>query len=110
MASSPSPAPGLGRPTRAEIDPGAFRHNLALAGRLAGRRKVMAVIKADAYGHGLVPVARALGEDGALAVVSLEEALQLREAGIQQPILLLEGVYEPAELELASAHRLFEIG
>ncbi|MGH9453365.1 MAG: alanine racemase, partial [Terriglobia bacterium] len=65
-------------------------------------RKVMAVIKADAYGHGAVPVARALAARGVdwLGVATVEEAVELREAGIRQPILLLGGLYmsDPADL------------
>jgi len=65
----------------------------------------MAAVKANAYGHGLVRVARALDAD-AFAVAAIEEALILREAGIDRPILLLEGVFEAAELPLCARHGL----
>jgi alanine racemase len=80
------------RPTRAEIRLGALRRNFALARELAGPGvKVMAVVKAEAYGHGMIRVARELLAEGALyvGVALLEEALALREAGIEAPILVL---------------------
>ncbi|MDE2088464.1 MAG: alanine racemase [Gammaproteobacteria bacterium] len=80
------------------IDLQALRHNLQRVRRAAPASKVMAVVKADGYGHGLVRVARQLDAD-AYAVACLDEALALREAGIQRPIVLLEGFSEPQELE-----------
>jgi alanine racemase len=69
---------------------------------LVGSRRVMAVIKADAYGHGAVPVAKCLAESGVdwFGVATVEEALELREAGVEQPVLLLGGLYmsDPAHL------------
>jgi len=70
-------------------------------------RRVAAAVKADSYGHGLVRVAQTLDAD-AFAVACIEEALTLREAGIARPILLLEGVFEAAELPLCARHG-FEI-
>ena len=79
------------RPAWAEIDLGAIRHNAATL--LAGTRaeQLMAVVKADGYGHGAVPTARAALEGGAtwLAVALVEEGEELRAAGITAPILLL---------------------
>lgn len=77
------------RPTRVEVDLAAIRHNVATIARIAGTA-VCAVVKADAYGHGAVPVARAVLAAGAshLAVATVEEGLQLREAGIDAPVLL----------------------
>jgi alanine racemase len=91
------------QPTRATIHLGAIRANFAVAQRLAGAREVIAVVKADAYGHGAVPVARALVAAGCrrLAVASLSEASALRDAGVSLPILVLGGV--PAEAEEALA-------
>jgi alanine racemase len=99
-------AAGVDRPTRAIVDLSALRANFAEAERLAGGRRVIAVVKADAYGHGAVPVARALVAAGCeqLAVVSAEEACELRDAGITAPILVLGGVME--EPGLAVAHGL----
>lgn len=81
------------RPTHALIDLQAISDNFRCAQAAAPLSKNFAVIKADAYGHGLLPVAQTLASAGAngFAVACLEEALVLREAGIQLPILLLEG-------------------
>ena len=128
------------------IDAAALRHNLAVVRRLAPRSRIVAAVKANAYGHGLVPVARVFagadshphdadnavghdagheagpgvdrsagrgagqgvtpGQDVTLGVARLEEALALREAGIEAPILLLEGVFSAAQLQSAARHRV----
>ncbi|HED18913.1 MAG TPA: alanine racemase [Gammaproteobacteria bacterium] len=94
------------RPVRARINLQALAHNLSLARKAAPDSRIMAVVKANAYGHGVVPVARALAGADALGVASLEEAMQLREAGIRHEIVLLEGVFDTGELELAVTHQL----
>jgi alanine racemase len=90
------------RPTWAEISLSALRRNYQRVRLLAGRRRVMAVVKADAYGHGAVPVAKCLAQCGVdwFGVATVEEALELRQAGIDQPVLLLGGLYmsDPADL------------
>ena len=90
------------RPTWVEISLPKLRRNYERIRRLAGRRKVMAVVKADAYGHGAVAVANCLAGCGTdwFGVASVEEAVDLRAAGITQPILLLGGLYmsDPADL------------
>lgn len=85
----------LSRPIRALIDLEALRHNYQVARQHAGQARVFAVIKANAYGHGLLPCARALAEvaDG-FAMLDVAEAVQLRDAGINQPILMLEGFFD----------------
>lgn len=95
------------RPTRAIIDTSALRANLQRVRTAAPSQRVMAVIKANGYGHGAIKVANALqaGVD-AFAVCCLEEALQLREAGITQPIILLEGFFHPDELPLIANQNL----
>ncbi|MEG1624583.1 alanine racemase [Pseudomonas sp.] len=95
------------RPARALIDLQALRHNYQLARELSGA-KALAVIKADAYGHGAVRCALALEQqaDG-FAVACIEEALELRAAGIKAPVLLLEGFFEASELELIVQHDLW---
>ena len=95
------------RPARALIDLAALRHNYQLAREATGAR-ALAVIKADAYGHGAVRCAEALADlaDG-YAVACIEEALELRAAGVQGPILLLEGFFEAAELALIEQHQLW---
>jgi alanine racemase len=87
----------------ATIDTGALRHNLQVIRRLAPKSRVMAVIKANAYGHGLVAVAKALEAADAFAVARIGEALVLREAGIKTPIVLLEGVFDGEQLAAAAA-------
>jgi len=89
----------MSRAARAVIDLDALRHNLQRASAVNPEARQFPVIKADAYGHGLLPVAQALKTqaDG-FAVASIDEALQLREAGIDQPILLLEGFFQADEL------------
>lgn len=95
------------RPARALIDLQALRHNYQLARELSGA-KALAVIKADAYGHGAVRCALALEQqaDG-FAVACIEEALELRAAGIKAPVLLLEGFFEAGELALIVEHDLW---
>lgn len=97
------------RPAHALIDLDALRHNYRLAKSLGGRR-ALAVLKANAYGHGAVACARALADEAdAFAVACIEEALELRAAGIQQPILLLEGWFEASELPLIVEHQLWSV-
>ncbi|WP_282364140.1 alanine racemase [Pseudomonas sp. PS01297] len=92
------------RPARALIDLQALRHNYQLAREVTGA-KALAVIKADAYGHGAVRCAQALeAEADGFAVACIEEALELRAAGIRAPILLLEGFFEADELPLIVEH------
>jgi len=89
----------------AEIDRGALVRNLdAIRARADGRR-VIAVVKADAYGHGALTVARTLAEAGcdAFAVATIDEALELRDAGIREPILLLVGLFDPSDADEALA-------
>lgn len=87
-----------------QINLEAIQHNLAVVRRLAPASKIMAMVKANAYGHGAVAVAKALPDADAFAVARLYEAVELREAGIQQEIVVLEGVFAAAELHLAIQH------
>ena len=97
------------RPARALINLEALRHNYRFAKQAHGAR-VFAVIKANAYGHGAVQCAQALsGEADGFAVAILEEALELRAAGIALPILVLEGIFEQTELDLVSRHDLWTV-
>ena len=84
------------RPARACIDLSALKHNFKLTRQAAPGCRVMAIIKANAYGHGLLPVAQALEDADAFGVVTLEEAIALREAGFDRRILLLEGAFDSA--------------
>ena len=93
----------MSRPTRAVIDIQALRHNYQLAQSLAPESKTIPMVKANAYGHGAVKVSQALADIApAFGVACIEEALELRDAGIKQPILLLEGAFDAAELKLAA--------
>jgi alanine racemase len=94
----------VSRLIRAVIDTHALRHNLSVTRKRARGAHVMAVVKANAYGHGLVPTALALAEADAFAVARLEEGLALRAAGITQPIVLLEGVFTGEQLLEAARH------
>jgi alanine racemase len=87
----------------ATIDSGALRHNLSVVRKWAPNSRVMAVIKANAYGHGLVAVARALESADAFAVARVDEGLTLRMAGISTPTVLLEGVFDREQLDAAAA-------
>jgi alanine racemase len=96
------------RPTHVEIDLEALCHNLQQARRQAGPdRRVLAVVKADAYGHGAARVAPALQAAGAdcFGVAMVEEGIELRRAGIIRPILVLGGIY-PGQEEEVSRHAL----
>jgi alanine racemase len=95
------------RPTRAIVGAQALRHNLAEVRRRAPRARVMAIVKANAYGHGLVWVATALADDAdAFGVESLEEGMVLRQQGVTKPICLLEGFFKANELPLLAEHDL----
>jgi alanine racemase len=89
---------------RARVDAAALRHNLRQVRAAASGARVMAVVKANAYGHGLVPTALALAEADSFAVARLEEGLQLRRAGVRQPVVLLEGVFSAEQLAEAARH------
>lgn len=95
------------RPAHASIDLSALRHNFRIARKHQGGR-LMAVVKADAYGHGALECAQALaGEADGFAVSCVEEGLELRAAGIRNPLLLLEGFFHADELELCVRHDLW---
>ncbi len=93
------------RPIQARIDLSALEHNLQIARRTSSAR-IMAVIKAAAYGHGLLPVAEALSAADGFALLDLRDAIRLREAGFRQTILLLEGFFTPDDVLPAVEHDL----
>lgn len=94
------------RPIEAVINLANIRANFSQVARLTPDCRVLAVIKANAYGHGAVRVAKALDKADAFGVASVSEAINLRDAGITQPIVLLGGVFDPAELIDAEVHDL----
>ena len=94
------------RPLSARIDLGALRHNLAAVRLRAGPARIWAIVKSDAYGHGLLRSAVALQAADGLAVVEMEDAVCLREAGIAKPILLLSGVFRAGEVHTCARYAL----
>lgn len=96
----------MNRPIRARIDGGALKHNLEVARKHANQSRVLAVIKANAYGHGLLRAAQALGDADGFAVLDLDAAVRLREAGFRQRIVLLQGFFTSHELPVIAEHRL----
>lgn len=96
----------MSRPLHALIDLSALEHNFGVVRKKAQNSRIMAVIKANAYGHGLLSVASALKGVDAFAVLELDAAVRLREAGVHQPILLLEGFFSPADLIVIDQYHL----
>ena len=88
----------MARPLFATIDSAALKHNYAVVRRHAPGSRVLAVIKANAYGHGLLRTAAALPQADGFALLELDEAVRLREAGYKQRIVLLEGFFDAGEL------------
>ena len=90
-------------PVIAEISKSALRHNVSVVRRLAPNTKILAMIKANGYGHDAIKVAQCLAADvDAFGVARINEALELSKAGIQAQIVLMEGCFSQAELELAA--------
>ena len=88
------------------INSQALRHNLQVVREQAPTAKVVAVVKANAYGHGLLAVAKTLKEADAYAVARVEEALTLRSGGIVKPVILLEGFFSADDLPVLAANNL----
>jgi len=89
---------------RAVIDSQALRANLQTLRRFAPRARIAAVVKANAYGHGLAHAAHALAAADAFAVARIDDGIALRAAGVTRPILILEGVISEAALAEAAQH------
>lgn len=98
------------RPLVASIDLNRLCENFLTLKKMHGGGKMLAVVKANAYGHGAVPCAQALSKltDG-YAVSCIEEAIELREAGLTLPIVILEGVFEPEEYALVAQYNLWPV-
>src|ERR1700730_8348474 len=90
----------------ASIDLSALSDNLAVVRRLCPHSRVMAMVKADGYGHGLLPEARALKAADGLAVARLEEALLLRTSCVEQRILLLATLLDAADLAMCAKRHI----
>lgn len=99
----------MARPARARLDALALLHNFRQVRRHAPAARVMAVVKANGYGHGLTWVAGTLKDADAFAVASAEEGATLRSAGIQQPVVLLEGFFTDDDLPALRTHRLVPV-
>ena len=97
------------RPIEALIHADALAHNLAVARARTPDARVWAVVKANAYGHGIARVYEALRAADGFGLLDLTEAQQLRDLGWRGPILLLEGVFEPRDLELCSRLKLWHV-
>jgi alanine racemase len=94
------------RPIHASLSAGALAHNLGVARRHAGDAKIWAVVKANAYGHGLLRAAKAFEAADGFAVLDFIEALKLRDNGVAKPILMLEGFFGADDLALVTRHHL----
>lgn len=99
----------MARSTTAIIHPDALRHNLGVVRKLAPSSKVMAIVKADGYGHGLERVANALSGADAFGVAALTDAERLRATGMSQPILLLSGFDDPDDLPRMRALNVWSV-
>ncbi|MBQ0782788.1 MAG: alanine racemase [Amphritea sp.] len=98
----------MSRAAKITVDLDAIRHNYRLARSLNPAGNAAAIIKADGYGHGAVVIAKALeSEADAFGVACIEEGVELIEAGINKPVLLLEGFFEASELEYISEHDMW---
>lgn len=96
----------MARGTNAVVDLGALQHNFRVIKERVGSSRVLSVVKADAYGHGIERVAAALKQSDGFGVAIMEEAIRLRDAGVRQPIVLLEGVTHPGFLSEAAEQQL----
>lgn len=94
------------RPARAEIDLSALRDNLDCIRTVSADKKILAVLKANAYGHGLTKIAQILNDVDAIGVARVNEGMELRKAGITKPIVLLEGFFSAEQLPLLAASNL----
>jgi len=96
----------MSRPIQAHLNQSALENNLRVARRAAPSARIMAVIKAEGYGHGLTRVAEALSDSDGFALLDIQDAVQLREAGFRQTILLLEGFFDVQELSVIAEYNL----
>jgi alanine racemase len=97
------------RTAQAIIDLGALEHNFNIARQFAGNSKLMCVIKANAYGHGMLPVADRLHAGDGFAVACVDEALALRWHGIEKPVTVFQGFHNERELQLCAAKKFWPV-
>ena len=96
----------MSRPIQAHLNQSALENNLHVARHAAPSARIMAVVKAEGYGHGLQRVAEALSEADGFALLDIQDAVQLREAGFRQTMLLLEGFFDERELTVIAQYDL----
>ncbi|MEM5389607.1 alanine racemase [Paraburkholderia phymatum] len=89
------------RPIKASIHPNAVKHNLEVVRRKVANSRVWAVVKANAYGHGIERIYSGLGAANGIALLDLDEAVRVRELGWKKPVLLLEGVFTNDDVKTA---------
>jgi len=94
------------RPIKAAINTTSLAHNFAVARRHAGESAIWAVVKANAYGHGIARAAQAFAAADGYAMLDFEEAIRLRLQGVDKPILLLEGFFKPQDIGLLNEYAL----
>jgi alanine racemase len=94
------------RPARAHINLQALQHNFSRVQQAVPHSKIMAIIKANAYGHGMIGVAQSLPDADAFGVACLDEAISLREAGFDRRIVLLEGLFTAEDVGLVNGYQL----
>lgn len=99
----------MARPLSATLSEPALRHNLMRVRHYAPQSKVMAMVKANGYGHGLLQVAKALEGADAFGVACIEEALTLRTAGFKQEIVLIEGIFGADEISVVAQYGLTQV-
>lgn len=99
----------MGRKVYAEISKQALIHNFHVVKQQAPNSKILAMVKANAYGHGIVSVAKMLKAADAFGVANIEEALILRQAGIENPIVLMEGFFDTTEFEWISQYQFIPV-
>ena len=96
----------MSRPLVAVIDTAALQHNFSVARAAVPHAKIFSVVKANAYGHGLERARHAFSAAEGMALIEIENAIRLREAGWEKPILLLEGFFDPQDIDTVLAHNL----
>lgn len=96
----------MSRPFTVELDLGALRHNVKRIREIAPKSQLLAMVKANAYGHGLLSIAKALSDVEGFGVSCSEEALYLRQAGLKQRIVLMEGLFSKDEISLLTDYEL----
>ena len=94
----------MSRPAQLTIDLQALHHNFEQVKKMVPNCSIIAMVKANAYGHGLERIALALPNADALGVASFEEGMHLRNAGVKNPILLMEGLFNESEIAFAAEH------